>query len=232
MNTTLRVNEIFHSIQGEGILAGVPSVFIRLAGCPLRCRWCDTRYAWSERSGRQTTPQQIVADVEQYHCRSAVITGGEPLIWPAIGKLTQLLHVRGYQMTVETAGIEYRKFYCDLLSLSVKLANSLPPKTNPAKRAAHQKLIANLTPIRRLLADHRKYQLKFVVARQNHVDQIKAFLRQLDNIDPDRIMIMPQAARRNRYRRLAPAVARWAIQAGWRFSPRLQIELYNGRPGR
>lgn len=227
----MKVSEIFHSIQGEGLQAGVPSIFVRLAGCPLRCRWCDTPYAWSARAGKKMTARKIILSIEQYQCQHVVITGGEPLIWSQIPTLSNMLHHRGYHLTVETAGIQYRKFYCDLLSLSPKLSNSLPLPNRPAARLAHSRLIAKPAPIRRLLDHHSEYQLKFVVDCIAAVNEVKDFLTQLGKIDPERIMLMPQAADRRTYRKVAPKVARWAIESGWRFSPRLQIELYNGLPG-
>ena len=76
----LKVNEIFYSIQGEGTLAGLPSLFIRLSGCPLRCKWCDTKYAWDIDSGRDYTVEQILAEIQNCKTNFVVITGGEPMI--------------------------------------------------------------------------------------------------------------------------------------------------------
>ncbi|MHC4455686.1 MAG: 7-carboxy-7-deazaguanine synthase QueE [Planctomycetota bacterium] len=78
----MKVNEIFYSIQGEGFLAGVPSVFVRLAGCPLYCRWCDTKYAWDKTQGTDYDVDEIVRTVQQWPCKFVVITGGEPMIHP------------------------------------------------------------------------------------------------------------------------------------------------------
>ena len=74
------VNEIFYSLQGEGKLAGVGSVFIRLAGCPLRCRWCDTKYAWDADAGDILTPEQILEKTKAYPAQFVVVTGGEPMV--------------------------------------------------------------------------------------------------------------------------------------------------------
>jgi 7-carboxy-7-deazaguanine synthase len=83
------INEIFYSLQGEGFLAGVPSVFVRLAGCPLQCRWCDTKYAWDQRAGEDYNIGDIVKTVQQWPCKFIVITGGEPMI---NSDLPQLVH--------------------------------------------------------------------------------------------------------------------------------------------
>jgi len=94
----MHVNEIFYSLQGEGFLAGVPSVFVRLAGCPLRCRWCDTKYAWSEEAGRQQTITEIVRQVQEWPCRYMVITGGEPMINSDMPQLVKGLKDTGHVM--------------------------------------------------------------------------------------------------------------------------------------
>ncbi|MHC4186036.1 MAG: 7-carboxy-7-deazaguanine synthase QueE [Planctomycetota bacterium] len=76
----MRISEIFYSLQGEGTLAGVPSTFIRLAGCPLRCRWCDTKYSWDEAAGLFCTIEKIIETVQKLPSEFVVITGGEPMI--------------------------------------------------------------------------------------------------------------------------------------------------------
>jgi 7-carboxy-7-deazaguanine synthase len=98
----LRVNEIFHSIQGESTHAGRPCVFVRLTGCNLRCAWCDTPYAFFD--GESLTVQQVVAKVDSYACRLVEITGGEPLLQgESIGLMESLL-ARGYEVLLETGG--------------------------------------------------------------------------------------------------------------------------------
>jgi len=103
----MRVIEIFYSLQGEGFLAGVPSVFVRLAGCPLRCRWCDTKYAWAKEAGRQHSAAEIVQAVQQWPCRFVVVTGGEPMINSDLPQLVRQLKAAGKHVTIETAGIAY-----------------------------------------------------------------------------------------------------------------------------
>jgi 7-carboxy-7-deazaguanine synthase len=81
MNETLKVNEIFRSLQGEGVRAGMPCAFVRLAGCNLRCTWCDTKYAWDE--GTEMTLDEITRAVEKLDLTRVELTGGEPLIQDA-----------------------------------------------------------------------------------------------------------------------------------------------------
>jgi 7-carboxy-7-deazaguanine synthase len=122
----VRVAEIFESVQGEGLLAGTRSVFVRSTGCNLRCWFCDTRYTSWEPEGRQRSVEAILDALDGSCCRHAVITGGEPMLQPDIVPLSQELDRRGYHVTIETAGTVYRPVVCDLMSLSPKLSNSVP----------------------------------------------------------------------------------------------------------
>src|SRR5258706_8851752 len=116
----MKIAEIFYSIQGEGILTGVPSVFVRTSGCNLRCQWCDTPYTSWNPEGREMTQDEILAEVRAHQPSHVVVTGGEPMIAPGIVELTQQL---GTHVTIETAGTVYKPVTCDLMSISPKLAN-------------------------------------------------------------------------------------------------------------
>jgi 7-carboxy-7-deazaguanine synthase len=98
----LTINEIFHSIQGESTHAGRPCVFVRLTACDLRCRWCDTPYAFHE--GRKMTVDEVVADVESRGCPVVEVTGGEPLLQPDVYPLMQRLLDAGKTVLIETGG--------------------------------------------------------------------------------------------------------------------------------
>lgn len=98
----MRITEIFYSIQGESTHAGRPCVFVRLTGCPLRCTWCDTAYAFY--GGTERSLENILDDVEQYGCRLVEITGGEPLAQPEVHSLVTALADRGYTVLIETSG--------------------------------------------------------------------------------------------------------------------------------
>ncbi len=99
---SLRVNEIFKSIQGESTSAGIPCVFVRLTGCNLRCSYCDTTYAYEE--GRNMAVNKIVNKIESYKCKNVCITGGEPLLQRNIYKLINLLKNENYKIFIETNG--------------------------------------------------------------------------------------------------------------------------------
>ncbi|MCM2319621.1 MAG: 7-carboxy-7-deazaguanine synthase QueE [Pseudomonas sp.] len=102
MNQTLRITEIFHSLQGETRTVGLPTVFVRLTGCPLRCQYCDTAYAFS--GGEVMTLEQILAQVASYKPRYVCVTGGEPLAQPNCIPLLEALCDAGYQVSLETSG--------------------------------------------------------------------------------------------------------------------------------
>lgn len=98
----LKVNEIFFSIQGESVYAGLPCVFVRLTGCNLRCRYCDTQYAYEE--GAEMSVADVIERVQAYRCRLAELTGGEPLLQPEVYDLMENLQSRGYHLLLETNG--------------------------------------------------------------------------------------------------------------------------------
>src|ERR1051325_255208 len=105
----MKVSEIFYSIQGEGMLTGVPSVFVRTSGCNLRCVWCDTPYTSWDATGDELAVDAIVERVLGFGSatRHVVVTGGEPMIAKGIGELTRKLAEHGYHITIETAGTVY-----------------------------------------------------------------------------------------------------------------------------
>src|ERR1700722_20731754 len=104
----MKISEIFYSIQGEGMLAGVPSVFLRTSGCNLRCTWCETPYTSWNPEGEDLLLGAILADVRKRWATHVVVTGGEPMIQPDIVRLTERLRDFGLHITIETAGPGYR----------------------------------------------------------------------------------------------------------------------------
>src|SRR5689334_23048377 len=114
----MKVAEIFCSIQGEGLLAGVPSVFVRTSGCNLRCHWCDSDYTSWRVEGEDLSVDEVLDRVAAFPVRHAVVTGGEPMIAPDIQELCAALRQRGYSITIETAATVFKPVECDLASLS------------------------------------------------------------------------------------------------------------------
>ena len=236
------INEIFYSLQGEGFLAGVPSVFVRLAGCPLRCRWCDTKYAWDQTSGQDYTITKIVQTVlrkespgQQNQSKFVVVTGGEPMINSDLPQLVQELKAADKHITIETAGIAFiPDLACDLMSISPKLSNSAPTAEDRSQKTEirRQKFLRLDIAVLRELIDNYKYQLKFVVDSENDLPEIQETLEKIGNVDSENVMLMPQAATREELLAKSPMVADICKQTGFAFSQRLQVLLWNNQKGR
>lgn len=100
----MKVSEIFHSIEGEGIAVGKPEVFVRLSGCNLRCRWCDTKYTWEAEEREEISFDQIIDEIKSFPCKNVSITGGEPLLREGVLELVKSLKSMGYWIQVNTNG--------------------------------------------------------------------------------------------------------------------------------
>lgn len=277
----MQINEIFFSIQGEGKLAGVPSVFIRTAGCNLRCTWCDSPQTSWEPVGESLDVEAILERVADLltNPRAAgpampdggsprdpslttvahdvrrgahatmplagsppgithvVITGGEPMIAPGIEELSHRLKGNGFHLTIETAATVWKDVACDLASLSPKLSNSTPHTGDGGKRARpgriaenHERLRINLEVIRRFLTTG-DYQLKFVVDEPEDLVEIDALLERIGNYQPGNVLLMPQGVTSEELARRS----RWLVEIckhrGFRYCPRLQIDLYGNVRG-
>lgn len=98
----LRISEIFYSLQGESTTVGLPTTFVRLTGCPLRCSWCDTEYAFA--GGEMMSLDEILSKVEEMRAQHITVTGGEPLAQPGCKKLLTALCDAGYEVGLETSG--------------------------------------------------------------------------------------------------------------------------------
>ncbi len=227
------ISEIFHSLQGEGRLAGVPSVFVRTSGCNLRCNWCDTPYASWAPEGVPLRVDEIVAEIKKTPARHVVLTGGEPMIAPGIRELAAELKKSGYHLTIETAAtVAPGGIACDLASLSPKLKNSAPDARLPSGwRDKHETLRWQPDVVRSWLDSH-DCQLKFVVTRVDDVDEIEAMLAQLERDIPHaQVLLMPEGTTVEALRTKAGWLGELCKVRGYRFAPRLQIELYGNRRG-
>lgn len=231
-NNTMHIAEIFHSIQGEGLLVGMPSVFVRTSGCNLRCWFCDTPYtSWSP-EGESLSLDEIMARVQAYpQVRHAVVTGGEPLIAPAIDELCQRLRAAGYHITIETAATLFRPIACDLASLSPKLANSTPWNMAAGKFAErHEETRLCLDAINAWIRAY-EYQFKFVIDQPGDTEEVLRLLDRLPRVDRSRVLLMPQATDVEDLRCKSQWLAEECKRLGLRFGPRLHLELYGHTRG-
>ena len=175
----MRIAEVFYSIQGEGSLVGVPSVFVRTSGCNLRCTWCDTPYTSWNPEGAETSVADLVRGVDLFGARHVVVTGGEPMLAPQISELTLALKAAGQHITVETAGTVFVSVTADLMSISPKLANSTPHTREGGRWAAqHERLRLQPAVLRKLLG-HYEYQLKFVIAAAEDMGEVRQIAAEL-----------------------------------------------------
>lgn len=227
------ISEIFYSLQGEGELIGVPSVFVRTSGCNLRCNWCDTPYASWSPEGKQMTVTEIISVVKTHPARHVVLTGGEPMIAPDIHELAFQLQEQRYHITIETAAtIAPGGIACDLASLSPKLAHSAPDaRLDDNWRKKHEALRWQPEVVARWIAVG-AYQLKFVVGRESDVEEIEAMIRETAcAIPPSKVLLMPEGTTVESLRAKAGWLSELCKARGYRYAPRLHVELYGNKRG-
>jgi len=237
---TIPVSETFLSVQGEGMLTGMPSVFIRTSGCNLRCAWCDTPYASWKPEGTQRTLRSLVEEASS-RAAHVVLTGGEPMLFEQIGPLSRMLKAAGLHITIETAGTIHRpptEVACDLMSISPKLANSTPrgdPRDPDGQwEARHEARRLNLPALVGLLHQYADHQLKFVVGAPGDLAEIEALLARIRAegapVEPSRVLLMPEGVRPPEPERDAWIVAA-CLERRWRYCRRLHIDLFGNRRG-
>ena len=222
----MRIAEIFLSIQGEGRLTGVESVFVRTSGCNLRCWFCDTPYtSWSP-EGDDLSQEEILAEIEHRNSKHVVLTGGEPMLFSELVPLAAELRRRGHHITIETAGTLYLPVACDLMSISPKLANSTPSADeHPQWAARHQRSRHVPDVIRRLTTEY-DHQLKFVVDTPSDLDELNLYLTQFPNVVRERVLLMPQGIETHELESRTLWLRPYCEENGFVFCPRKHIEWY------
>ena len=223
----MKIAEVFYSVQGEGKLVGVPSVFVRTSGCNLRCKWCDTPYTSWTPEGEARTVDSLVAQVAGFGARHVVVTGGEPMLAPEVVALTEALRARGLHITVETAGTIFAAVACDLMSISPKLANSTPDdaKWGPV----HERTRMQPDVLRRLM-DAYSYQLKFVVAAPGDLAEIGHVVSVL-GAPAENVLLMPEGRSPEVIRERAAWLVPLCLENGYRYSPRVHVDIWGDRRG-
>jgi 7-carboxy-7-deazaguanine synthase len=230
----MRVAEIFYSVQGEGMLSGVPSVFIRSSGCNLRCSWCDTPYASWQPEGGELSVEEIISKIKSWPARHVVVTGGEPMIAKDISSLARVLRGEGYHITIETAGtIAPGGIDCDLASISPKLSNSTPS----AERAGaswvkrHERDRLQFEVLSEWVSSY-PFQLKFVIHDREDLREIEGVLARIRGvIPPSSVLLMPEGTDPVKLKERSEWLVRLCMERGFRYCPRLHIELFGNSRG-
>jgi len=200
----LRINEIFHSLQGEADAVGYPTVFVRLTGCPLRCQYCDTEYAFH--AGDWLDLDAIVEKVRGYAARYVCVTGGEPLAQPNCLKLLERLCDHGFLVSLETSGA------LDIAAVDSRVSRVVDVKTPGSNEVARNRIenFELLTP---------RDQLKFVICSREDYDWSKAFVQEHGLSDRCRLLFSPS------YNQVSPtALAEWILAD--RLPVRFQLQLH------
>ncbi|RLM53524.1 7-carboxy-7-deazaguanine synthase QueE [Halobellus sp. Atlit-31R] len=237
----LPINELFYSLQGEGKLAGTPSVFVRTSGCNLRCWFCDSYHSSWEPTHSWLSIDDIVDEVLTFDAADhVVLTGGEPLLHAESVALLDELDDCGYHTTVETNGTIYRDAAIDLASISPKLRSSTPtPERDPDGEGEwadrHDRRRIDMEALGQLLGEYEN-QLKFVVTGADDLPEITDLVERIREqttatVSDDEVLVMPEGQTRDGLEDTRTAVAELAMTHGYRYTPRLHVDLWNDAPG-
>ena len=230
----MKISELFFSIQGEGELTGIPSVFVRTSGCNLRCRWCDTKYASWKPEGENVTINDLLEKVCRYPARHVVISGGEPMIAKGIKDFTRLLKESGKHITIETAGtIAPNGIQCDLASLSPKLSDSTPKEGDISKEwiDRHESKRLDYGILSEWVNSY-NFQLKFVVSKEEEIKEIQNVISRIKGkILPEKVLLMPEGIDSDTLRSRYDLLIDLCKENGYRLCNRLHIDLFGNTPG-
>ncbi len=255
------IAEIFSSLQGEGLLTGTPSVFVRASGCNLRCWFCDTPYTSWQPEGEDWSVESVVEEVGRLvsnvgcisaaQCTTAsrekvhyaplmhptarishvVLTGGEPMLFAEMIPLCRRLKEAGLHITIETAGTLDLPVECDLMSISPKLASSTPSVERGGKWAARHEQSRQRPEVILRLMRDYAYQLKFVVDSREDLGEVNEWLDQFPEADSSRVLLMPQGTDDATLAATAEWLEPYCREQGFVFCPRKHIEWFGARRG-
>ncbi len=221
--STLNINEMFETIQGEGAHTGIPSIFVRLQGCPVGCPWCDTKHTWEIKEDLIVSSKEIIEQTEEsetyflsddkelltlfekeeYLAKHVVITGGEPCMYDLRG-LTTLLHDNGFTTQIETSGTF--EIFCD-----ERTYVTVSPKIN--MRGGFEVLTSAL---------ERANEIKHPIAMQKHIDELDALLANVSSLEGKQVCLQPISQQP----RATELAVKTCIARNWRLS--LQTHKYIG----
>ena len=230
----MKISELFFSIQGEGELTGIPSVFVRTSGCNLRCRWCDTKYSSWTPEGENVDIEELVEKVCSYPARHVVITGGEPMIAKDVKEFVDLLKQSGKHITIETAGtIAPNGIQCDLASISPKLSDSTPEKGEISEEwiERHDSTRIDYNILNEWI-DSYEFQLKFVVSRREEINEVKCIIDKIESdILPEKVLLMPEGTDSETIHSRYDILVDLCKENGFRMCNRLHLDLFGNTRG-
>lgn len=202
----LRINEIFFSLQGESIKVGLPTIFIRLTGCPLRCQYCDTAYAFHE--GKKMSIDNIIQKISQYRAKHVTVTGGEPLAQRSCHELLARLCDEGFQVSLETSGA------IDLANVDERVMKIVDIKT-PASEEESKNKFENLDYL------NKQDQLKFVICNKEDYEWAKQKINELNINDYCEVLFSPEHESQN-----PTDLANWILKDNLNVRMQLQLHKY------
>lgn len=224
----VRISETFYSVQGEGQLAGVPSYFVRTSGCNLRCWWCDTPYTSWKPEGDWRSAHDVLDDVLRSPAKHAVLTGGEPTLFPdALEYVVNGCRSAGVHTTVETNGTRFLdRVKPDLWSVSPKLASATP--NEPDEKELHER---NLDPSELArFAGANNVQFKFVAATEADVKEVSAYCTTY-MIDQRKVWLMPEGRTPEEVAERARFLVEHCKTRGWNLAMRLHTIMWGAKRG-
>jgi len=225
----MKYSEIFYSLQGEGQLIGVPSVFFRTSACNLRCAWCDTPYASWNPENKDISVSQAFHEITQFGVKHVVITGGEPFIQKQeLTTLCELLSAKGHHITIETNATIFAPVRADLISMSPKLAHSMPLGDKQWQKIHDQERFK--PNIIRLFLERYECQVKFVMNDVQDIQEVQALATQIP-LPTEAIVLMPQGIEIDEINERQQWLVEICKQTGYRYSPRLHLNIWGNQRG-
>lgn len=218
----MNISEIFYSIQGEGRNIGKPSIFIRTAGCNLRCAFCDTKYTWDIKEAKEMTTEQLVEAIKKYNCKHIVITGGEPLMWK--GEIDELIfQLKDYTFEIETNGtIAINRFSVfDRSHIQINVSPKLENSGNATGMRLNYEALQIFAEIPNVI-------FKFVVDDEKDIFEILKII-EVHKIPNDKVYLMPEGVIDDKEK--AQMIIELCKTYQFNFCPRLHIQVYGNQRG-